>query len=826
MKKFILLLLIFASSMLIAQHLDTLDDELPIAPLRGGDEPRKPIAAPLPPPTLSPPPSIPAPAMPNNDIAKVVPTKCVKPKGKFAWNLDKAKLSDLVDQISRLKCINFIIASNVKPSQEISIISRTPITVEQAWQAFQSTLEANELSLFKTGNYYKIIKRGDSAKQPIPLIDGKETLPQDESMVTYLYDLKHLQKEMAQSLVKGLISRVGDLIIVGETFLVITDGSSNIRRIMNIIEKVDISGAANRIHIVDLLHADATQIQTKLNDIFASLSGKPGAKPAARSPYEDYPGPRAGAASDNFNLQKMIADERTNKLIVIASDRAFERIKEMIDVLDVPSSGAGTQAQIYVYYLKHGDAKKISTTLSTLVQGLKSKASSGGTGFARGDGMFEGEIKVTADEATNSLVSSASPRDYKALLQVISKLDKRRTQVYVEAAILEINLSDMNHFNLGAFGGVPFSIGGNQSTLLLANPAGKALAEKVMTSIGSAASTGPQGMAAAGLAPFLNTLGFIGPQQTLNFNGQDIKIPGMGAVLDILQTYSNADILATPSLMTLDNEKAEMSVGERVPTISGASAAGLLGGGGAGANLGSLLSQIKYEEPKLKFTLTPHVNDDNLVRLDIEQDVMSITGYMPLNNSSYPMFTTKTAKTFVTAQDQQTVVLGGMINESYTTTETKVPFLGDIPLLGHLFKKTEKTKIKKNLMLIITPYVVRTENDLRKIYERKSKEREDFGKLYFGDKITTFDPYVDYDKKSGPLARLVGQVGLEMQKTENGGPGLPGETLIKAPDKPLKEKHNDLILDTSIPEETDLDNDAQKPAQVPVTETVITSEPA
>ncbi|MBH1988566.1 MAG: type II secretion system secretin GspD [Myxococcaceae bacterium] len=801
-------LFLFLSATLWSQQAGPYDDDLPLAPLRGsGSEFPRPSPAKR--PDLSG-----RSAGSLGDVSTVVPTKCIKPKGKFPWNLERAKLSDLVDQISRLMCRNFIIGSGIKPSQEISIISRTPITLEQAWQAFESTLEANELSLFKTGDYYKIIKRGDSNKQPVPVLNEKAELPRDEGMVTFLYDLKHIPKDVAQSLVKGLISRLGDLIVVGETFLVITDGSSNIRRIMDILGKVDIAGASNRIHIVDLIHADATQIQNKLNDIFVSLSGKPEAKAPSRSPYEDYLASRG--AADNFSLKKIIADERTNKLIIIASNKAFVQIKEMIDVLDVPTSGAGTQSQIYVYYLKNGDAKKISTTLSTLVQGMRSgQRASVGTpnGFAR-DAMFESEIKVTADEATNSLVVAASPRDYKALTLVIAKLDKKRTQVFVEAAIMEISLDDTNNFSLGAFGGIPFQIAGNNSTFILANPAGKSLATDVFTKIGAAIATNNvNGVAAAGLAPFLNTMGFIGPTQDLSLNGNNLKVPGIGAILDIMQQYSNVDVLSTPSLMTMDNEKAEMSVGQRVPTVSGMSTVGF--GTGQGG-LGIPMQNVTYQEPKLKFTITPHVNDDNNVRLEIEQDVSTIGNAIELGgikgNTQYT-FNTKTTKTVVTSQDQQTIVLGGLVDETYRTIESKIPWLGDIPVLGHLFKNTRKEKVKKNLMLVLTPYVVRDENDLQRIYQRKVQEREEFSKLYFGDKITKFDPYIDYDKKTGPVAHLIHQVSFEMEKTENGGKGLPDETVFK-PVHDDWERHKFQTLDPSSSEQSILESGAA-PVQVP-----------
>ncbi|MES2504054.1 MAG: type II secretion system secretin GspD [Myxococcota bacterium] len=795
------------------------DDELPIAPLRGEDIPPPP--RPMGRDSGRPARSAQRNAN-NNDIAKVVPTKCVRPKGKFPWNLEKAKLSDLVDQVSRLTCRNFIIASGVKPSQEISIISRTPITVDQAWQAFQSTLEANELSLFKTGDYYKIIKRVDSPRQPIPVVDEKATLPNDEGMVTYLYDLKHLTKDVGQSLVKGLISRVGDVIVVGETFLVITDGSSNIRRVMKILAGVDVSGAANRIHIVDLVHADAVQIQTKLNDIFTGGKSNDNSRP--RSPYDDFGPPRArgAAAGENFSLQKMIADERTNKLIIISSDKAFDRIKDMIDVLDVPSSGASSKGEIYVYHLKNGDSKKIAATLTALLQGVKSgRAGSQPGNFGREE-VLEGDTKISADEATNSLVIVASPRDYKTVVKVIAKLDRKRIQIYVEAAIMEITVSDNKDYGVGAFGAIPVAGAG---VGILATGAGEKLAKDMFTAIG--ASLAPNGggataAAAQGLAPFLSTLGFVGSGQTLNLNGQTITVPGVGAILKLAQQYSNADILSTPSLMTLDNEKAEMSVGQRIPTISGASTMGL--GTGAGG-IGIPLQNVKYEEPKLKFTITPHVNDDNMVRMEIEQDVSDVGEQVQLLGSTQYKFSTKTAKTIVSAKDQQTIVLGGLISESYSTSETKVPFLGDIPILGHLFKTTSKVKFKKNLMLVLTPYVIRDDADLRKIYDRKSQEREEFGKLYFGNKITTFDPHVDYEKKVGPVTALIDQVKEEMAKTENGGPGLPGETLIEAPAvHDDLEKHKVQTLDSSLPVEAP---PSETPAPTPLqpTETVIIDQP-
>jgi general secretion pathway protein D len=237
-----------------------------------------------------------------------------------------------------------------------------------------------------------------------------------------------------------------------------------------------------------------------------------------------------------------------------------------------------------------------------------------------------------------------------------------------------------------------------------------------------------------------------------------------------------------------------MSVGEKVPTVSGVSATG----SGALAGLGIPIQNITYQDVKLKFSITPHVNDDNKVRLEIDQDINELGQQVEVTPGNKQWhIRTKAAKTTISAKDQQTVVLGGLIDQRQTNVETKIPILGDIPIIGHLFKHTSKEVVRKNLLLVLTPYVIRSDDDLRKIHERKNREREEFGKLYFGDKITRYDPYVDYDKKSGPLSRMIREVGAEMQKTENGGPGLPGEIVIKPPEKV---ERKDKSLDISIPD--------------------------
>ncbi|MDA0713590.1 MAG: hypothetical protein O2897_06350, partial [bacterium] len=547
------------------------------------------------------------------------------------------------------------------------------------------------------------------------------------------------------------------------------------------------------------VYADAQQIQAKLNEIFDAKNSK-------NSRMYDYPSRRSARrstkeneSSSGFSVQKIIADDRTNKLIVIASEKAFEKIKEMIEILDSPSSDSSTQGQINVYYLKNGDAKKIAATLSSVIQTGGSAARRGRPprpGFRDEGELFEGDIRVTADETTNSLVVVASPRDYKSLVKVIAQLDRERIQVYVEAAILDIGLSDKNNFGMEAFAGIPGMPGGGMG--LLATPGGGiGLATGLMGAMGAAGGGAASVAGLAGLPKVLGAFNFVGPSADLF--GTGVKVPSFGLAIEALQTYANIDVLSTPSLLTLDNEKAEMSVGEKVPTVGGASTIG-------GTN-GIPIQNITYQDVKLRFAITPHVNDDNMVRLEIDQDVNELGQKEVIFGQDQYRIRTKSAKTTVVARDQQTIVIGGLISDKRIETETKVPFFGDIPFLGYLFgKKTVKEIDKKNLLLILTPYVIRSEEDLRQVYARKTKEREEFGKLYFGDKITKFDPHVDYNKKVGPVNRLIEQVDVEMQRVENGGEGLPNETVIKSETSIVPP------VTTQIPEK----NDQTKPSGLDV----------
>jgi general secretion pathway protein D len=243
-------------------------------------------------------------------------------------------------------------------------------------------------------------------------------------------------------------------------------------------------------------------------------------------------------------------------------------------------------------------------------------------------------------------------------------------------------------------------------------------------------------------------------------------------VLNLLQSNANVDILSTPHIMTTDNEKAEISVGQRVPVVRGISPAG----GGGALGFGGL-QQVAYEDVKLKFAITPHVNSDGEVRIELEQDVSDLGGQVSVGMGlTQPIITNRTVKNTVVARDQQTIAIAGLIQDRKGDTESKIPFFGDIPIIGWLFKTWSDDKGKTNLLIVLTPYIVRSDDDFRKIYERKMAERKAFVDAYFSD-ARVYNPYVDYEKKTGALGELDRVVRYEMDKIENGGKGH-GEELI------------------------------------------------
>ncbi len=659
------------------------------------------------------------------------------------FNLQDADLGELVNHISGLTGKRFIYGAKVR-SIKATVVSPEPVTLEEAYQAFLSILDANGMTVVPHGRFLKIIDSGGVVTQPTPVLARGEPVPDSDRFVTRLYRLEHVSSDEAMALLGKFKSKDGDISVYGPgKLLIITDTASQVRRLIRIVEEIDVGGSGQHMWIEPVHNGTAQELAKRVNELFdlGTGGGGGGAPPAAGAP-----GSPGGAGRAN-GLNKVIADEQTNSLIVVGTEDSYLRLLEVLKRLDSQSTETG---KIHVLPLQHAIAEEMSQTLNQMLGGAGASAGRGAAapppgGGAPGGaaaGTFEGELRVTADKSTNSLIITSSNRDYATMHLVVDKLDHARRQVFIEAVIMDLSISDSTQLGVSFHGGDV--LGAQQDTLLLGGfNAGKSIGFPADPSL-------LQGFAAGIRGPAL--------PNTTNILGTGLSVPEFGVVLNAVASSGRSNILATPHIIATDNVAAEISIGENIPlqtNVGGGVSAlsGLAGGaaGGAAGLLGGLGGLGGFAAPRQdvgnKIKVTPHINESNQVRLEIDQE--SSAPGATSGTLGAVSITKRTANTTVVVQDQQTVVIGGLMSDSYTTTRTKVPVLGDLPLLGALFRTSDVQKAKKNLLLVLTPHVIRDQEDLRKIFERKIQERQEFLDRYLVFSGEDWKPPHDWSRTNG-----------------------------------------------------------------------------
>lgn len=744
-----------------------------------------------------PPPSAPAPGAPAAAGQTIAPKKpsCEESrrKGRYEIYFDKVEIEKLVQTVSDVTCRTFILPENVRG--KISIIGpangKVEVNADQFYAAFLAALDANSLAVYEHGKFLKIVDKQRAKQFPIPTItDPNEPYTLNEQMVTRIFRVKNVEIEQLRGVLQQLVTPSGDTVPFQPDTIIVNDLGSNMHRLDRIVEQLDTRSGADEIRIIQVQYATAQEVADKITKLFETKSPRPGQRPgtvvvAPPPPSPGAPVPATSAADRSggvATLSQLIPDERTNKLIVIASPMAMERIDALIREIDIPISGEG---RINVYPLENANAEDVASTLQTLAQGTanrpKSPAPPPGSPRAPGGAaeLFSGEVKISADKATNALVVIASQNDYRSLVRVIEKLDIQRRQVFVEAVIMEVNLDRKSDLGINLHGGLPLTTSEGTSPIFFGTKYSSQSGLPPSLSLASLASLG--GFLAGLQGPTNASLTIAGTQ-----------IPAFGLVINALQTSSDVNVLSTPHILTTDNEEAEITVGQNVPFQSGyssglnlsslglgatgtnTSALGALGGLGGLSGLGGTpYGSIQRQNVDLKLSVKPQINESDFVRLVITEQIEEIASQDPVLG---PTTSKRSAKTTVVAKDQQTVVIGGIMQDRVVESVSKTPILGDIPLLGNLFRQQSKRKVKTNLILFLTPYIIRDSSDFGRIFERKMKERQQFVEQFYGA-TTGYDVPIDFARKPGPLARLTQVLNRERNRIENGGPGS-GERLF------------------------------------------------
>jgi general secretion pathway protein D len=664
-----------------------------------------------------------------------------KPGGyKVSFNLDEADLPELVKAISNITGRRFIYGGKLRQIKA-TVYAPEKVTVAEAYSAFLSILAANDLTVIPHGRFLKIVETPGAVTETTPIYGTAAPVPAEDRFVTRMYRLNHIDANDAGSVLNKFKSKDGDITVYPQgNLLIVTDTGSNIDRMLRIVEEIDTGGAGDQLWVQPVHYGSAAEVATKLNEIVdpSKSGGGKGGKGAA------------GGA-------RIIADDRTNSLVITASEPDYLRVLGILKRLDVPQTGEG---QIHVLPLQHAGCKELSATLNQILGGGGGGAAGGKTPGRSApptpgstEEIFEGQVKVTCDEASNKLVVTSSLRDYAQLRSVIDELDMPRRQVFIEAVIMDVNVNRTLDLGVAYHLGAPFDTSEGQAVAYGGN--------KILTSLAGLPDQNKLGALA---------LGVRGPdiEGTNNILGTGVSIPGFGVVLHALATDGDSNVLATPHILATDNVPAEISIGQNIPlqtNVGGGnlgSLASLAGGQAAGAAgaLGGLLGGLGggFSAPRqdvgTKIKVVPHVNDSDQVRLELTEEISDAgaalegaLGAIPINK--------RTANTTLIVRDQQTVVIGGLVRDAVTNSRTKVPILGDIPVLGFLFRQSVKTKTKTNLLLILTPYVIRDQEDLRAIFERKMQERQEFLDRYFVfNDSAAWEPPRDFTRANGLVEEI------------------------------------------------------------------------
>jgi general secretion pathway protein D len=712
-------------------------------------------------------------------------------------NFDKRDLAEVIQFVANWTQRNFILPERV--SGKITILSNAPIPVDEVWSVFVAALDANNWAVYPVGRYWKLSEKKQSARAGIPTyLEAGQEPPANEQMVTKLFKLHFVEADQMRNVVNQFTSRDSDFQIFPPDTLIISDLGLNMRRLERLIETLDQPGGSEEIHIVQAQYGNATELAQKLTEIFTAQAQKtpggqkqlgiaepmvPGQPPQPAQPATAVVGSTSGLMGP-VQVSKVIAEDRTNKLIIIASARSFVRVLDLLHQLDVPAGEGG----VHVYYLENAKAEEVAATMQALAQGASSakrkttgapSPPAGAAGAAGQGDLFTGDVKITADKNTNSLVIIASNSDYRNVVKVVEKLDIRRRQVFVEAVIMEINLDSETDLGASMHGGTVFN------NLSFRNTTGQSPLV-VGSELGGLSSLGGV-TSLASLSGFL--AGLQGPPITIP--GLNLTIPSFAVLLNAMQTSSDVNVISTPTVIMTDNSEGEITVGQNVPfqagyspqssaltsalgsTTSTTGSTAALGLGALGG-LGSLYAPIQRQNVELRLKIKPQINESDYVRLEVDEQTEEIAS---TDKSLGPTTSKRSAKTTVVAKDQETVVIGGLIQERIIKSSSRVPILGEIPVLGWLFRSDTDKKTRTNLLLFLTPYIIRDQGDYRKIFERKLAERAEFVKRFTGADAG-YEAAIDYNRKPSPLSRVARTIDLEMGKAENGGIGAPDERLI------------------------------------------------
>ena len=702
------------------------------------------------------------------------------PQNTITMNFQNVDIPVLAKFISEITGRNFIIDESVRG--KVTIISPSKVTPEQAYSIFQSVLQVKGFTTVQAGKIIKI-EPARNVRSNAPLTESQTPAEsRGDEYVTRMIRLKNLDAASVIGVIQPMVSHDGLIAAFpADNTVIITDDAYNVERLLDIIGSLDVRGVQQAIVVIPLKLAFADELAPEIDQLMAARMSGPGANPQLAVRPQMGVAPSATGAGTGY---KVIPDERTNCLVVLAPPLQMREIQEIVEKLDVvpPLS----TSRIHVYRLKNAQALEMVQVLNNLLNGgggpstlspttgkgslgrasFNSAASGGmgggfggmgtssggyagssmasstsfggssggggfggtngsggfggggggGGGLSRGGGAggsggstsasspgksidFSYPVNITADPATNAMVISASPQDWQTLKQIIDDLDTPRVQIFVQAVIVEVsaerqrqlgvNFNAATNISGSTIGVGTLNFGQLQNTLtdpLGLTGLGLGLASKSTCTVSAAALAAATG--------------------TTSTTTTSTSIPCDIALIMALETDTHADVLSAPTLLTADNEEAMIVVGQNLPFVGSAAAnAGLPG---------QIFNSVQRQNVGITLDIVPQVSEGDYVKLDMYEEVSNVVNGTA-NNTLGPTTTIRSASTSVLIQNHRTAVIGGLLASQDTLDNQGVPFISDIPVIGNLFSNKSTDKQKDNLIVFLTPHIVRNKSELREL---------------------------------------------------------------------------------------------------------------
>lgn len=587
--------------------------------------------------------------------------------------------------ISDLTKKNFVIDERVRG--KVTIISPGKISVVEAFRVFESVLEVHGYATVQSGEITKIVPAPEARSKNIKTRLQEESFIPGDNVVTQIMPLRYADPNQIKQLFTPLVSKSSVILAYQPTnTLIVTDVASNIDRLMKILNNIDVTGVGQQISLIPVEYADAGKLVNVLNSIFKSAQ-------KAKSPQD--------------RDITFVADERTNTIVLLASEADTENIRRLVKTLDKETPKG--HAKIHVYYLEHAKAEDLAQVL----QDIPKKDAAGKAEAGRPTApVVSDDVRITADKATNSLIIMAEMEDYVVLQEIIRKIDIPRSMVYIEALIMEVNVD--KDFRLGTqFQAGEDTTVNDKDVIYGGGFAAGTLGGDAGTHVGALTSTGRVNLLPPGFS-----MGVFG--EALEIAG--ITFPSISAVVQAYKKDSDVSILSTPQILTTDNQEAKIYVGANVPFQTTATAT---------ATGSEVYNSFEYRDVGKTLKITPQISKGRNVVLEISLEVSSVQGG---STEFRPTTLKRTIETTAVVQDGNTVVLGGLIDSTNEITDYKVPCLGDIPGLGLLFRNTAKAREKTNLYVFLTPRVIQNAQEAIDLSSQKREEidsiKEEDIKLY------------------------------------------------------------------------------------------------